>query len=338
MARSIFVTKKGKPDVLQVRSVDDPVARDGEVVVDVKSSGINFADIAARMGIYPAAPRPPFIPGLEAAGVVRRSNGGEFSPGDRVVGFRMFGAQSDTVAFEKDYLFRIADEMSFEEAAALPLNYLSAYHAVLNLANLQSGQVVLIHSAAGGVGTAACQLALHQRATVVAVAGGREKSDYLRELGIERTIDRRKVDFAAEIKKDFPGGVDVILDPVGGRTFKKNIRLLAPGGRIVAYGVADMMSYGKTNIFKLIKAVMTFPKINVLNMMRHNFGVLGFDLAGMEKKKELLTSTFRHVLDDYAGGVVKPRVTRIYRPEEVAEAHRFLQSGKSFGKLIINWN
>lgn len=323
---------------MQVRSADDPVARDGEVVVDVKSSGINFADIAARMGIYPAAPKPPFIPGLEAAGVVRRSNGGEFSPGDRVVGFRMFGAQSDTVAFEKDYLFRIPDEMSFEEAAALPLNYLSAYHALLNLANLKSGEVVLIHSAAGGVGTAACQLALHQRATVVAVAGGREKSGYLRELGIERTIDRRRVDFAAEIVKDFPGGVDVILDPVGGKTFKKNIKLLARGGRIVAYGVADMMSYGKANILTLLKSVITFPKIKVVDMMRCNFGVLGFDLAGMDGKKDLLIDTFKNVLADYIGGVVKPRVTRIYRPEEVAEAHRYLQSGKSFGKLIINWN
>jgi NADPH:quinone reductase-like Zn-dependent oxidoreductase len=188
------------------------------------------------------------------------------------------------------------------------------------------------------VGTAACQLALHMRATVLAVAGGREKSDYLRELGVERVIDRKEVDFAAQVKKDFPEGVDVILDPVGGKTFRKNLKLLAPGGRIVAYGVADMMSYGRVNILKLLKAVITFPRVNVLNMMRYNYGVLGFDLGGMEGKKGLLMDTFRNVLDDYVGGVVNPRVTRIYRPEEVAEAHRFLQSGKSFGKLIINWN
>jgi NADPH:quinone reductase-like Zn-dependent oxidoreductase len=338
MARSIFVTRKGKPDVLQVRRADDPVARDGEVVVDVKSSGINFADIVARMGIYPAAPRPPFIPGLEAAGIVRQGNGGEFAQGDRVVGFRMFGAQSDTVAFEKDYLFKIPEEMSFEEAAALPLNCLSAYHALLNLANLKRGDVVLIHSAAGGVGTAACQLALHHKATVIGVAGGRKKCDYLEELGVARIIDRKEVDFAAQIKKDFPDGVDVILDPVGGKTFKKNLKLLAPGGRIVAYGVADMISYGHTNLFKLLKAVVTFPRVNVMRMMRSNFGVLGFDLAGMESKKTLLMDTFRNVLADYMVGVVKPRVTRIYEPEEVAEAHRYLQSGQSFGKLIINWN
>lgn len=323
---------------MQVRNSDDPVPGDGQVVVDVRSSGLNFADIAARMGLYPAAPKPPFIPGLEAAGIVRHGNGRGFSPGDRVVGFRMFGAQSDTVAFEKDHLFRIPDEMSFEEAAALPLNYLTAYHALLNLANLKSGDVVLVHSAAGGVGTAACQLALHRGAVVVAVAGGPEKSDYLKGLGVERIIDRKKVDFAAEVKGNFPDGVDVILDPVGGRTFKKNMKLLAPGGRIVAYGVADMMSYGRVNIFKLLKAVITSPRVNVLNMMRYNFGVLGFDLGGMEKKRDLLMNTFNNVLTDYAAGVVKPMVTKIYGPEEVAEAHRFLQSGKSFGKLIINWN
>lgn len=323
---------------MQVRDVDDPLPRDGQVVVDVRSCGINFADIAARMGLYPSAPRPPFVPGIEAAGIVRESSNKTFAPGDRVVGFRMFGAQADTVTFDSDFLFKIPAEMSFEEAAALPLNYLSAYHAILNLANLRASETILVHAAAGGVGTAACQLALHLGANVIGVASGREKTQYLKELGVKLTIDKRQADFAEEVRKSHPDGVDVILDPIGGKTFKKNIRLLRPGGRIVAYGVADLISYGRVNIFKFLWALATFPRIGVINMMRRNIGVSGFDLAGMENRRELLIDTFRRVLDDYAGGVVKPRITRIYRPEEAAEAHRHLQSGQSFGKLIINWN
>lgn len=338
MASSVVITRKGGPRVLKVLETPDPRPANGEVLVDVKSAGINYADIVARMGLYPPAPKPPFVPGFEAAGIVAQGNGKDFKPGDRVVGLRLFGAQSSRIAIDGGTLLKIPDNIGFEEAAAIPVNYLTAYHALYNLACLKAGETVLIHAAAGGVGTAACQLALNSGAIVIGVAGGETKMEYLRKLKVQHTIDRRISDFAAEVKKICPAGVDVILDSVGGRTFRINLKLLGVGGRLVALGVAGLASHGRTNIVKLLKEVLTFPKVRVVDMMMANIGVFGMNLTGLYSRKDQMRQILADLYRMASEGVIKPYISKTYKPDDIAEAHRHIQSGESLGKLVINWN
>lgn len=338
MARSIFITRRGGPSVLKVLSVDDPRPSDSEVLVDVKASGINFADVVARMGLYPDAPRPPFVPGYEASGIVLDGGKSSFKSGDRVVGLRLIGAQTSRAAFDPETLFRLPDSLSFDEAAAIPVNYITAYYALFILAHLKAGETVLIHSAAGGVGTAACQLALNAGAQVVGVASGKAKTKYLANRGVQETIDRSATEFPLEVRKRHPKGIDIILDPVGGKTTRANVKLLGTGGRMVAYGVSQLASYGTFNIFRVLADVLTFPRVKIVDLMQSNSGVFGFNLGRMFGRKKEIADIMGKLLEMAGKGTIKPYIDKTYKPDDIAEAHRYLQSGASLGKLLIDWS
>ena len=202
--RALVVRRYGPPEVLEAQEVPDPQPKTGEALIRVKAIGVNFADLLQRMGIYPGTPKPPFIPGLELAGVVERvvegsrpAGGEPLRPGDAVVALTNFNAYAQWAAVPVSQVYRLLPGMGFEDGAAIPGNYLTAYHALFAMGNLQRGDRVLIHGAAGGVGIAAVQLARARGLTIFGTAGP-SKQEYLRKIGVDHAIDYEKDRFRAD--------------------------------------------------------------------------------------------------------------------------------------------
>jgi synaptic vesicle membrane protein VAT-1 len=337
---AVYITGPGKPDVVKIKDAPDPEIGAKQALVNIRAAGVNYAEVVVRKGMYPDAPSFPFIPGYEFAGTVEKTcYCGTAKPGDRVVGVTMFGAQAEYIAIDESQLLPIPDELSFAQAAAIPVNYLTAYYALLRLGNLRENEKILIHSCAGGVGTAAVQLALTKRATIFGTASRDDKLDYLCKIGVKHPINYRKTDFAVEIESLTEGkGIDMVLDPVGGPTFRKSFKLLAPGGRIVSYGVADLMGGGRWNIPRLLWKFLTLPRLAVLNLIQSNRGVFGLALNRLLSNPDDLRQVLIELLKLSENGSIKPEIAKEYDFRDAAEAHRFLESGKSTGKLVLKFD
>src|SRR3954463_6853802 len=240
--RQAVITRYGAADVFEMREGPDPTPREGEVRIRVRAAGINFADILARIGLYPDAPKPPVVVGYEVAGIVD-ATGRDVTmlhEGDRVVALTRFGGYADSVVVPSYQAYRFPERLSDAEAAAVPVTYLTAAIALYRMAALTSGETVLVHNAGGGLGIAATQLARLRRATVIGTASA-AKHDALRSFGVEHTIDYRHANVEAEVRRITRGrGVDVVLDPIGGSNFATSYRLLAPLGRLIMLGISSM--------------------------------------------------------------------------------------------------
>src|SRR5215213_11135814 len=240
--RQAVITRHGLPDVFEMREGPDPLPAAGEVRIRVRAAGINFADILARTGLYPDAPQPPVVVGYEVAGVVEAVGQGVTLPleGDRVVALTRFGGYADCVVVPASQAYRFPDRLSDAEAAAVPVAYLTAAIALYRMAAVAAGEMVLVHNAGGALGIAATQLARLKRATVIGTASV-GKHDALRSFGVEHAIDYRHGNVEAEVRRITKGrGVDVVLDPIGGPSFERSYRMLAPLGRLVMLGISSM--------------------------------------------------------------------------------------------------
>src|SRR6202795_2634892 len=206
--RAMVVRKYGPPEVFESQDVPDPQPKPGEVLIRVKTIGVNFADLLQRMGIYPGTPKPPFVPGLEIAGVVekiadrggKRAEGEPLRVGEAVVAFTQSNAYAAWAAVPARQVYRLPAGMPFDDAAAIPVNYLTAYHSMFTMGNLQPGDRILVHGAAGGVGIAAVQLA-RARGLVIFGTAGPTKQEYLRKIGVDHAIDYEKTDFVQAVQK-----------------------------------------------------------------------------------------------------------------------------------------
>src|SRR6202050_4508303 len=237
--RAMVVKRYGPPEVFESREVPDPQPKPGEVVVRVKAVGVNFADLLQRMGIYPGVPKPPFVPGFEVAGVVEKvgdggksGDGDTFRPGDAVCAITQYNAYAQWVAVPARQVYRLPAGMPFEDGAALPVNYLTAYHAMFAMGNLQSGDRILIHGAAGGVGIAAVQLARAKGLEIFGTAGP-AKQEYLRKIGVDHAIDYEKKNFVDVVQKFAPDGIEMGMDAIGGKVFADSDKCLWRTGRLV---------------------------------------------------------------------------------------------------------
>lgn len=336
--KAAFVTKKGGPEVLKIRDTLPPDTAPNEVLIRVKAIGLNFADVLSRLGIYPGAPKPPFIPGIELSGIVEKVGPAvrALGPGDRVMAFSRFGGHAEYVAVPESAVSRIPDTMSFEEGAAFLVNYLSAYHGIGTLAHLRKGEKFLIHAAAGGVGLASVQLAKSIGAEIFATASSEEKLSLAHSQGADHLINYQTQDFAERIKQITNGyGVDVVMDAVAGKVFKPSYRLLAPMGRYVIYGVASIASERRLNPFRMLSQMFAMPLIFPLTLMRRNIGIFGFNLGLLSKKGEYLNECGRHLLELYERGAIKPVIGKVFPFEKIGEAHYHLQSRHSTGKVVV---
>jgi synaptic vesicle membrane protein VAT-1 len=334
--RALVLVKHGPPEqALEVRDWPEPVAGIGEVLVDVRAAGLNFADVMARAGLYPDAPKPPCVMGYEVAGVVA-AIGPEvsgFEPGQRVVaGTRFNGFAERAVAKEADVL-PLPDEMSFEQGAALLVNYGTAYAAIVLMAAVRTGETALVHAAAGGVGIAATQLLRDRGAEVIGTASA-SKHDAIREQGVTHAIDYRTQDVKQEVTRITGGrGVDVVLDALG--EFKTSYAVLGPGGRLVMYGASKLLTGDRRNVVKAVSTVVTMPRFSALKLMNENKAVIGLNLLKWWDARGSLQEVTSPLLELIQRGAVKPVVAETFPFSQAAAAHRFIQERKNIGKVVL---
>jgi NADPH:quinone reductase-like Zn-dependent oxidoreductase len=335
--RQVVIPRYGAPEVLETREAPDPSPGDDEIRIRVRAAGINFADILARLGLYPDAPKPPMVVGYEVAGHVDLvgRNVVSFAEGERVLALTRFGGYADTVVVPAAQAFHCPDDLSDAEAAAVPVNYLTASIALYKMAALAPGETVLVHNAGGGVGIAATQLARLRRATVIGTASA-FKHDALRSFGVDHAIDYRHGNVAEEIRKLTRGrGVDVILDPIGGRSFTDSYRMLAPLGRLVIFGLSAAATGEKRNVWRALQAWATTPRFNPLSLINRNRGVFGLNVGHLWEERRQLAATMEMLISELRAGRITPVVARTFPLDRAADAHRFIQSRGNIGKVVL---
>jgi NADPH:quinone reductase-like Zn-dependent oxidoreductase len=335
--RSIWIPRFGAPDVLELREVPDVHAGPGEVRVRVAASGVNFADVMARMGLYPDAPKPPCVVGYEVAGTVDEVGAGVTTAavGDRVIAPTRFNGYADLVVVPAAQAVPLPEGMTVEEGAAIPVNYLTAILMLEVLGNVRAGDRVLIHGAAGGVGLAAVQLCRIYGAEIIGTASA-AKHAALRAAGVAHTIDYRTQDFVAETKRATGGrGADVILDSIGGENLRQSYRALAPLGRLVAFGVSSLAPAKSRRVLPALWQLARMPRFGFVKLMNENHGVLGFNLGHLWDEMPRLRTYLLKVLDHWRAGAVRPTIARTFPLTEAAGAHTFLQDRANVGKVLL---
>jgi NADPH:quinone reductase-like Zn-dependent oxidoreductase len=341
--RAAVIRRYGPPEVFEFQERPNPQPEPGEILIRVKTIGVNFADILQRMGVYPRTPKPPFVPGLEVAGVVEKVGEGakpgeaaELRAGDAVVALTNFNGYAEWVTTPARLAFRIPTGMSFDDAAALPVNYLTAYHSIFAMGNMQPGDRILIHGAAGGVGIAAVQLAKARGLTIFGTAGP-AKQETLRKMGVDHAIDYQKNNFVDVVSKFAPDGLEMVMDPIGGKSFAKSYECLGSTGRLVIYGFSDPVGPGgKRSLWKGAKSLMETPRFHPLRLLSKNVAVIGVNLSRLQQSKPALMHSEMHELFQlYAAGKIKPMVGKRFPLTEAAEAHRFIHGRKNIGKVIL---
>lgn len=334
--RQAVIPRHGDAGVFEIRESADPTPGDGQIRIRVRAAGINFADILARIGLYPDAPKPPVVVGYEVAGVVDAVGHGVTNPneGDRVVALTRFGGYADCVVVPASQAYRFPDRLSDAEAAAVPVTYLTAALALYKMAALTAGETVLVHNAGGGLGIAATQLARLRRATVIGTASA-SKHDALRSFGVEHAIDYRHVDVEAEVKRLTRGrGVDVILDPIGGSSFGASYRMLAPLGRLVMLGMSSMS--GETrSAWRVLRAWWAMKSFDPLSLINRNRGVFGLNVGHLWEERRQLQPLMDLMMTELGSGRLEPIVARTFPLERVADAHRYIQARSNIGKVVL---
>lgn len=333
--RSVWITRTGPPEVLEVRDGPEPMPGNGEVLVRMRAAGINFADVMARLGLYPDAPKLPCVVGYEVAGTVERVGAGvsHLNAGDRVVALTRFGGYTEAIAVPAAQVFPVPARMSFEEAAAVPVNYLTAVLMLRHFGNVRKGDRVLVHAAAGGVGMAAIQLCRIAGAEVIGTASA-AKHATLREAGVAHAIDYRTRDFEQEVKRITGGrGVDIVLDATG--TFGKSYRSLAPLGRLVCFGISGAATGLGPSRLAALGRIVRLPWFHPIKLMNDNKAVIGVNLGHLWDRIELLRDEMLSLLADYEGGRIAPVVGKTFPLAEAAAAHRFIQERQNVGKVLL---
>jgi len=319
-----------------------PAPGPGQVRIAAEVSGVNFADILARQGAYPEAPRPPCVLGFEVVGRIEAVGPGvapDRAVGQRVAAFTRFGGYASHVVTPAAATVPIAEELAAGVAAALATQGVTACLAALSLVRIEPGDLVLVHAAAGGVGAMIVQLARHRGAEVAATAGSEAKLAFLRGQGVTHAIDYRTQEFASELLR-LTGGrrPDVIFDSIGGASVRKGIALLASGGRIVCYGVADLAGKGWA-LPRAARLFVEFGWLHPLALMSRSKSVLGLNLLRLaDDRPEVLARAMQETFALAAAGTLVPVVDRVFAAEQVAEAHAYVESRQSMGKVVLAWN
>lgn len=331
----LVTPKAGSIKRLKLITDDLPDPQPNEVRIQVKAIGLNFADIFAVFGLYKATPEGEFIPGLEYSGVVE-AVGEEVKSldvGDRVMGVTRFGGYTSHLNIDARYAVPIPETWSFEEGAGFLVQALTAYYGMFELGNLQEGQTMLIHSAAGGVGIQAVRMAKKKGIFVIGTIGREDKRAFLEELGADRIIVRGK-DFPERLKEALGDReLNVIMECIGGRILKQGYEIMAPMGRMVVYGSARYAHPGdRPNIFRLLAKYITRPKIDPQNMTSENKAVMAFNLIFLYEKVEIMHEVIAK-LDELK--LAPPIVGHTFQMEELPDALRLFLTGKTTGKIVV---
>jgi synaptic vesicle membrane protein VAT-1 len=339
--RAVVITRHGGPEVLEVRELPDPPVGPGEVRIAVKASGINFADTLARAGTYPDAPRPPCVVGYEVAGEVESVGEGVegFEPGDRVFAGTRFDGQAELVSVPENQVYPLPEGLSFEQGAAIPVNYATAYAGLVIMGGLKSEERALIHAAAGGVGISATQVAKAIGAEVYGTASA-SKHDAIREQGVDHAIDYRTQDFEAEVMRLTNGeGVDVAMDAIGPSSFRKSYRALRSGGRLVMYGASEISTGETRDLRAVLKGLARMPAATMpwwrsLAVMNENKGVFGLNMLKWWDAEKSLDRAIEPILAGLGKEYV-PVVAEAFPFDRAPDAHRYIAERRNVGKVVL---
>ena len=340
--RAVVITEHGGPDVLRVQERPDPPVGPGEVRVAVRAAGINFADTLARTGLYPDSPKVPCVVGYEVAGEVESVGDGVESvkPGDRVIAGTRFNGQAELVTVPEGMVYELPQQLSFEEGAAFPVNYATAQAGLVVTGGLKEGERVLIHAAAGGVGISATQIAKRIGAEVFGTASA-SKHEAIREQGVDHAIDYRTQDFAKEVRRLTNGeGIDVALDALGPSSFRKDYRLLRPGGRLIMYGASEVQTGEKRSVPTALRTVAKSPFSSMpwwkgIGVMNENKGVFGLNMLSWWDADGSLDRVIQPLIPALQQGQLKPVVAEVFRFDRAPDAHRFIAERRNIGKVVL---
>jgi NADPH:quinone reductase-like Zn-dependent oxidoreductase len=329
--RAVVITKHGGPGVLDVQERPDPEVGPGQVRLDVAAAGVNFADVMARMGLYADAPKPPCVVGYEVAGTILELGEGVqgLTPGQRVMAGTKFGGYASQVVVPAGDVLALPGQITFEQGAAIQVNYTTAWAGLIEYGNLQAGQRVLIHSAGGGVGIAATQIAKRFGAEVYGTASP-GKHEQIRELGVDNALDYTKPGWENGLPQ-----FDIIMDAVGGKSFRRSYGLLRPGGRLVAYGASAVVSGQRRNLLTALRTVARMPRFNILKQMSESKAVIGLNMLSLWKERESLEPALivlRELLDD---GTIKPVVAGDFSFEDAGAAQTMITERRNVGKVVL---
>jgi NADPH:quinone reductase-like Zn-dependent oxidoreductase len=341
--RAVVITRHGPPEVLQVQDLPDPHVGTGEVRIAVKAAGINFADTMARIGLYPDAPKLPCVVGYEVAGEIESVGEGVESHkvGDRVLAGTRFNGQAELVTVPEGQAWPLPKKVSFEKGAAFPVNYATAYAALVIMGGLKQGERVLIHAAAGGVGISATQIARGIGAEIFGTASA-SKHDAIREQGVDHAIDYRTQDFAEEVRRITGGqGVDVVMDALGPSSFRKDYRLLRQGGRLIMYGASELQrGTGKRDVRAALRSVANMPLATMpwwksLAIMNENKGVFGLNMLSWWDREGDFERAIRPLFDGLDKGDLDPVVAEAFPFDRAPDAHRMIEERRNIGKVVL---
>ncbi len=329
--RAVVITKHGGPGVLEVQDRPDPAPVPGEVRIAVAAAGVNFADVMARIGLYPDSPKTPCVVGYEVAGTVLELGEGvdALIPGQRVFAATQFGGYSSQVVAKATDVVPLPERLTFEQGAALPVNYGTAWAGLLGYGSLQPGERVLIHSAGGGVGIAATQLARRHGAEIYGTASP-HKHAQIKEFGVDHALDYTRPGWEQGLPK-----FDLIMDAIGGKSFRRDYTMLRAGGRLVAFGASAVISGEKRNLLTALRAAARMPRFNMIKQMGESKAVIGLNMLSLWKDRGTLEPWIQPLLPLLDDGTIEPVIAGAFSFEETAAAHSMIVERRNVGKVVL---
>ena len=348
--KAITLVKYGpSAQAFKIRELPDPELGAGSLKIKVDYSGLNFADVMARLGLYQDAPKLPAVLGYDVVGRVVQLGSdvskvedpelADFKVGQRVVAFTRFGGYADTVVVNSLAATPIPEDWDGATATALATQYCTAHYAACEMVRLFPGDRVLIQAAAGGVGTALVQMAKNAGCEVFGTAGSASKVAYMKRQGVDHAINYREQDFAKECSEILKGQkLDVVFDAIGGQTVRKAYDLLGAGGRMVCFG-ASAMAGKKANVFRSVKTAASFGLYHPIGFLMSSRAVIGVNMLRIaDQKPEVIQRCLQSVVKQVAEGKLKPELGKVFAATQIADAHDYLGLRESIGKVALKWN
>ena len=338
--KKIVIHQAGSFDQLKIEEHPSPRPANKEIKVKIHAVGINYADVVVRWGLYKSAKEFvgwPITPGFEFSGTVDTVGSGveNFSIGQKVFGVTFFNGYSTEICIPEHQLFHLPDNMTMDEAAGFPAVFMTAYHAMFQNIVMRSKMQTIVHSAAGGVGSALLQLCKLRDMETIGVVGSSHKVGWAKNMGANHVIDKSKEDLWSRVEEIYREGPEVIFDANGGESIKKGFALLRKGGKMISYGSHTILpkKSGRLDYTKLAWAWLTAPRFNILNMNTRS--LVTFNLSFLFDREELLKEAMNDLVIWAKESKIKALPVTSYKFDDVAQAHKDLQSGQTMGKLIL---
>ncbi len=339
--KAVLLKKTGKPSVLKISEIDDPSPpRPHEVIIENKAAGINFAEVLARRGLYPDAPKRPFVLGLEGSGIVREVGSAvrSFKPGDKVVYLSGIGSYAELVKVSEKGVFPAIPDLSFEQNAAIPVSFITAHLALTDSARVKEGETLFVSAAAGSLGLAIISLANTLGLRIAGASSRPDKLQFLKEqMKIDLAINYLEENITSKLRRwTDKKGIDVAIDSVGGKTFRQSYHALGTSGRIVTVGMASVTKIRYWNPLTWIEVLLSIPMINGIKLLDKSRGVIGLNLNRvMRQRNEKAHQAWESISELFRKQQLEPVVDSVFEFKDVQRAHERIESRESIGKIIL---